>query len=48
MMVGGNIAGYTRVMTTAIVLDTAKGEFALAIALGLVLYFLSLSGEPGA
>ncbi len=41
MMVGGNIAGYTRVMTTAIVLDTAKGEFALAIALGLVLIFLS-------
>jgi tungstate transport system permease protein len=41
MMVGGNIAGYTRVMTTAIVLDTAKGEFALAIALGLVLIFLA-------
>jgi tungstate transport system permease protein len=41
MMVGGNIAGYTRVMTTAIVLDTAKGEFALAIALGLVLIFVA-------
>jgi tungstate transport system permease protein len=41
MMVGGNIAGYTRVMTTAIVLDTAKGEFALAIGLGLVLIFLA-------
>ena len=41
MMVGGNIAGYTRVMTTAIVLDTAKGEFALAIALGLVLIFIA-------
>ncbi len=41
MMVGGNIAGYTRVMTTAIVLDTAKGDFALAIGLGLVLIFLA-------
>jgi tungstate transport system permease protein len=41
MMVGGNIAGYTRVMTTAIVLDTAQGEFALAIALGLVLIFIA-------
>ena len=41
MMVGGNIAGYTRVMTTAIVLDTAKGEFALAIALGMVLIFVA-------
>jgi tungstate transport system permease protein len=41
LMVGGNIAGYTRVMTTAIVLDTAKGEFALAIALGLVLIFIA-------
>jgi tungstate transport system permease protein len=41
MMVGGNIAGYTRVMTTAIVLDTAKGEFTLAIGLGLILIFLA-------
>jgi tungstate transport system permease protein len=41
MMVGGNIAGYTRVMTTAIVLDTAKGDFALAIGLGLVLILLA-------
>lgn len=41
MMVGGNIAGYTRVMTTAIVLDTAKGEFARAIALGLVLILVA-------
>ncbi len=41
LMVGGNIAGYTRVMTTAIVLETAKGEFALAIALGLVLIALA-------
>jgi tungstate transport system permease protein len=41
MMVGGNIAGYTRVMTTSIALDTARGEFELAIGLGLVLIALS-------
>ncbi len=43
MMVGGNIRGYTRVMTTAIVLETSKGDFKLAIALGLVLIMLSFS-----
>ena len=37
MMVGGNIQGSTRVMTTAIVLETRKGEFGTALALGLVL-----------
>jgi tungstate transport system permease protein len=37
MLVGGNIAGRTRVLTTAIVLETRKGNFDLAIALGLVL-----------
>ncbi len=37
MLVGGNIEGKTRVLTTAIVLDTRTGEFALAIALGLIL-----------
>jgi tungstate transport system permease protein len=37
MMVGGNIAGATRVMTTAIMLETGKGDFQLAIALGLIL-----------
>jgi len=37
MLVGGNIAGRTRVLTTAIVLETRKGEFALAIALGIIL-----------
>jgi tungstate transport system permease protein len=37
MMVGGNIAGETRVMTTAIVLETRRGNFASAMALGLVL-----------
>lgn len=37
MIVGGNIDGYTRVMTTAIALETAKGDLALSIALGIVL-----------
>jgi tungstate transport system permease protein len=37
MIVGGNIAGHTRVLTTAIVLETNKGNFDLAIALGLIL-----------
>ncbi|MFN3629773.1 MAG: ABC transporter permease [Casimicrobiaceae bacterium] len=37
MMVGGNIAGETRVMTTAIALETAKGELPLALGLGVIL-----------
>ena len=37
MLVGGNIEGSTRVLTTAIVLETRKGNFDLAIALGLIL-----------
>ena len=37
MMVGGNIDGVTRVMTTAIALETSKGDLPLALALGLVL-----------
>jgi tungstate transport system permease protein len=37
MMVGGNIRGQTRVLTTAIVLETGKGEFDTAIALGILL-----------
>lgn len=47
MMVGGNIKGYTRVLTTATVMETAKGNFQLAIALSLVLlllaYFITLA-----
>ena len=42
MMVGGNIAGLTRSIPTAISLETAKGEFAQGIALGMVLIVLSL------
>ncbi len=41
MLVGGNIAGKTRVLTTAIVLNTRQGEFALAIALGVILLTLA-------
>lgn len=41
MMVGGNIAGKTRVMTTAIMLETSKGNFDGAILLGVVLLALS-------
>ncbi|RLG85854.1 MAG: ABC transporter substrate-binding protein, partial [Thermoprotei archaeon] len=37
LMVGGNIRGYTRVLTTSIALEVAKGEFEAAIVLGLIL-----------
>jgi len=42
LIVGGNIAGYTRVMTTTIALETDKGNFELALALGIILLMLSL------
>src|SRR3954469_25749032 len=42
LMVGGNLLGQTRILTTAITLETSKGEFAQAIALGLVLLGLTL------
>jgi len=42
MMVGGNIRGATRVMTTAISLEASKGDIALAIALGIILLFVAL------
>ncbi len=42
LIVGGNIAGYTRVMTTTIALETDKGNFELAIALGIILLTISL------
>ncbi len=42
LMVGGNIEGHTRVLTTAIVLETSKGQFALALALGAVLLTIAL------
>jgi tungstate transport system permease protein len=42
MMLGGNIRGYTRTMTTAIAMETSKGEFAFGLALGLVLMTVAL------
>ena len=43
MIVGGNIEGFTRVMTTAIALETAKGDLPLSIALGTVLIGIVLT-----
>jgi tungstate transport system permease protein len=42
LMVGGNIRGYTRVLTTTISLETAKGDIELSIALGIILIILAL------
>jgi len=41
-MLGGNIRGYTRTMTTAIALDTSMGAFSFALALGMVLMTVAL------
>jgi tungstate transport system permease protein len=43
LIVGGNIAGYTRTMTTAIALETSKGDLPLALGLGIVLIGLTLA-----
>jgi len=43
MMVGGNIRGYTRVLTTSIVMEVSKGQFALAMALSIILLALAFS-----
>jgi tungstate transport system permease protein len=43
MIVGGNIEGFTRVMTTAIALETSKGDLPLALGLGLVLLTVVLA-----
>lgn len=40
MMVGGNVTGQTRVLTTAIVMETSKGDFSVAIALSIILMAL--------
>lgn len=47
IMVGGNIAGETRTITTAIALETSKGEFAQGIALGIVLVTVALAMNAG-
>ena len=41
IMVGGNIKGYSRVLTTATVMETGKGNFDIAIALGIILLIIS-------
>jgi tungstate transport system permease protein len=43
IVVGGNIRGYTRTMTTTIALETSKGELSLALGLGLILVTLSVT-----
>src|ERR1700730_3353723 len=48
IIVGGNMSGVTRTMTTAIALETSKGDLSLALALGLVLLTLTLSVNSAA
>src|SRR5437868_2340414 len=43
IIVGGNIRGYTRTMTTAIALETSRGDLSLALALGMILLGLSMA-----
>jgi tungstate transport system permease protein len=47
IIVGGNIRDHTRTMTTAIALETSRGDLALALALGLILILLSLFVSAG-
>ena len=48
IVVGGNIRGVTRTMTTTIALETSKGELALALGLGIILIALSIAVSAGA
>ena len=48
LIVGGNIAGHTRTMTTAITLETSRGELGLAVALGLILLAITFAINAGA
>jgi len=43
IIVGGNIRGYTRTMTTTIALETSKGDLSLALALGMILFAVSMA-----
>ena len=43
LMVGGNIKGFTRILTTAISLETSKGDIELALALGIILLLIALA-----
>ena len=42
MMIGGNIRGFTRVITTTMALETSKGNIELSIALGIILLTIAL------
>ena len=48
LIVGGNIAGYSRTMTTAIALETSKGDLTLALGLGFILIGISIAVSAGA
>ena len=48
LIVGGNIAGHTRTMTTAITLETGRGDLGLAVALGMILLAITLAVNAGA
>lgn len=48
LIVGGNIAGHTRTMTTAITLETSRGDLGRAVALGLILLAITLAFNAGA
>lgn len=48
LIVGGNIAGHTRTMTTAIALETSRGNLGLAVALGIILLGITLALNAGA
>jgi len=48
LIVGGNIAGHTRTMTTAITLETGRGDLGLAVALGIILLTMTLAVNAGA
>ncbi len=47
LMLGGNIKGFTRTMTTAIALETSKGELELSMALGIILMIVALGINAG-
>jgi tungstate transport system permease protein len=47
IIVGGNIRGYTRSMTTTIALETSRGDLSLALALGIILLVLSMAVSAG-
>jgi tungstate transport system permease protein len=48
LIVGGNIAGYTRTMTTTIVLETSKGDLGLALGLGFILIGITIAVSAAA